>query len=306
MTYDLYAEGPNVYVPYLLISILFTVLAYCMFPLVFASLRKKPISSRKYSAICFGVNFIVMLVFVLFGSTSAVPYFLWTYIFSSLGKKKLLKKAVLNAVPFSNDVERKPHSDSNLPAETGDAKEQCHSSETGCTNGKKRYCKLCGGIINPSTKKCNDCGKQYFRLPKFKFYLSFWIVFLGLIIIIAGLLFKITEYKTTIDDLQTEISEMNATIDQLNASISELTEASNEKEEKLRRFRSLSDMYLSEKNELKQTVDFFNKHVVFVPDDGYRMYHKYGCLLFDDSYFWAYNVEKAQQLGYSPCWLCCK
>lgn len=29
--------------------------------------------------------------------------------------------------------------------------------------GKIRYCKMCGGSIDPDTKKCTQCGKQYFK-----------------------------------------------------------------------------------------------------------------------------------------------
>lgn len=34
-------------------------------------------------------------------------------------------------------------------------------------NSKQRYCKLCGQMIDSSTKKCTGCGKQYFKV-KFK------------------------------------------------------------------------------------------------------------------------------------------
>jgi len=34
------------------------------------------------------------------------------------------------------------------------------------TNSKTRFCKFCGGAIDPNSKKCTSCGKQFFRLPK--------------------------------------------------------------------------------------------------------------------------------------------
>lgn len=33
-----------------------------------------------------------------------------------------------------------------------------------CRNNREIHCKICGGIIDYSTKKCEQCGKQYFKL----------------------------------------------------------------------------------------------------------------------------------------------
>ena len=30
-------------------------------------------------------------------------------------------------------------------------------------NRRKKYCRMCGGVIDPANKRCNKCGKQYFR-----------------------------------------------------------------------------------------------------------------------------------------------
>lgn len=35
-------------------------------------------------------------------------------------------------------------------------------------NMKKRYCELCGGLIDNDTQKCTNCGKQYFNLHLMK------------------------------------------------------------------------------------------------------------------------------------------
>ena len=31
--------------------------------------------------------------------------------------------------------------------------------------GNVRYCQKCGGVVDPETKKCTKCGKQYFKFP---------------------------------------------------------------------------------------------------------------------------------------------
>ena len=56
---------------------------------------------------------------------------------------------------------------------------------------------------------------------------------------------------------------------------------------------------------LENKINFFDKHIVFISDDATNIYHKYGCYRFDTTYFWAYNTERAVQLGYSPCDKCC-
>ena len=97
MTIDLFMKGPAVYIPYLLFSLLVTVLAYGAFPMLFAMLRKKSISKKKYKFLCYGVNVLVMFLFVAIsdGATSAGPYLLWTWVFSSWGAKKLAQNGVL-------------------------------------------------------------------------------------------------------------------------------------------------------------------------------------------------------------------
>lgn len=41
---------------------------------------------------------------------------------------------------------------------------------------KKRYCKLCGSLIDNNTKKCTNCGKQYFKYKLFRNYILIAII----------------------------------------------------------------------------------------------------------------------------------
>lgn len=43
-------------------------------------------------------------------------------------------------------------------------------NNTNDKGSKIRYCKLCGGIIDRNTKKCTNCGKQYFKFNIFRNY----------------------------------------------------------------------------------------------------------------------------------------
>lgn len=170
---------------------------------------------------------------------------------------------------------------------------------------KLRYCKLCGGTVDPDTKVCGKCGKQYFRLLPNKLR-PVWIIGILSGIAISLCLFQHVQYHQSVNQLQAEVDKLTGIVSELNNTIDKLTSDNADKQRRIQVLSAESKRYLNEKIDLQQDLSFYEEHVVFVPDDGYRMYHKYGCFMFDDSYFWAYNTEKAEQLGYSPCWICCK
>lgn len=55
----------------------------------------------------------------------------------------------------------------------------------------------------------------------------------------------------------------------------------------------------------RDKLEFFDEYVVFVEDDNTNLYHKYECHRFKAEEFWAYNIDKADNLGYEPCPYCC-
>lgn len=57
-------------------------------------------------------------------------------------------------------------------------------------------------------------------------------------------------------------------------------------------------------NEKTTELSFWNEHAVIVADDGTKKYHKYGCEDLGLSYFWIYNSEAAEGMGYKPCSKC--
>lgn len=56
--------------------------------------------------------------------------------------------------------------------------------------------------------------------------------------------------------------------------------------------------------ELQEEIDFYEKYVALVPDNGTKYYHIYGCEDFGDSVFWAFNINQAEDKGYQPCAKC--
>ena len=93
MSYDLYEQGPSAYIPVLIVSLVITMVAYGAFPVIFAKIRKKQITKRKYKTLCFVFNFLVMFLFIAMnGEATGAPYIMWTIVFSNLGISMLDKK----------------------------------------------------------------------------------------------------------------------------------------------------------------------------------------------------------------------
>ena len=89
-------QGPKAYIPYLLLSLLINLVAYGMFPLIFAFARKKVISKTKFGFFCYGINFLVNLCFILInGKSTGTPYLLWTCVFFLEGIYILRRRRVL-------------------------------------------------------------------------------------------------------------------------------------------------------------------------------------------------------------------
>ena len=97
MWYEIFLQGPEAYIPILIISLLLTILGYSLFPVIFAMVRKKPISKKKYRFICYCTNLFIMIIFITINRapSSGVPYLLWTFVFSNIGIRILEKKKIL-------------------------------------------------------------------------------------------------------------------------------------------------------------------------------------------------------------------
>ena len=311
-----YQEDQETFSLILIVSLLLTMLAYGIYPLLLARCRRKPITSKRYTLFCFLFNFLVMLIFVVLdGASSGAPYFLWTSVFSFLGKKILSGRNVLIDSDADENETEAPTSDVADPApapvsnvELAHAKESAPAPVPVASPSKPKkqkaiFCKYCGQLIDQDTKKCTGCGKQYFRLPKAKkSAVVLWVVILLSVAAIGLCMRQISQYQQQIESLNTQIAQLNTDLETANQS------AEN--------WKSRFDQEQSEKYKLqyerialRQDLDFFNRHVVFVLDDGSREYHKYDCLLFKyrgNAKFWAYNTEAAKSKGYKTCSLCNK
>lgn len=171
---------------------------------------------------------------------------------------------------------------------------------------KQRYCKYCGGAIDSESRKCTKCGKQYFR-PRIK-----KPIVLGALAILAILglailnVYQFNRYQTDSAKLENQIAELTSTIQEQEAAIEKKDSSIQSKMTEITKLKT-ENAKLNEKNYLlSDEIRFYDKHIVFVNNDGSRLYHKYDCVDFGDCSFWAYNIEAVDGYGYKPCSKCCK
>lgn len=121
--YELFEQGPAIYIPYLIFSLFITVLAYGIFPFVFANSRKTPITKKKYKRLCYGINFAVMIIFIAIngGASNGAPYFLWTWVASNYGVKILREdRRLIDDFPMQSEEGNSTPSEPIVP-DTDDA-----------------------------------------------------------------------------------------------------------------------------------------------------------------------------------------
>lgn len=155
------------------------------------------------------------------------------------------------------------------------------------TSTVKKYCSRCGHLIDEETKKCTGCGKQYIKGIRY---------FLGKIFCKKNIVLLILSFMLLVSLVANILLAVN---------ITDLDRAYHINQEKVEKYEGLIDDYQYEILGLENDLYFYNKYVVFVSDDGTKLYHKVDCYKFDSTYFWAYNTEYAIYLGYSPCSWCC-
>ena len=162
MTYKLFNQGPAAYIPIILVSLLITLVAYGAFPLVFARMRKKTITKKKYNLFCYCVNFLVMVLFVAVNgnSSSGAPYLLWTWVFSMSGIKTLKIRGVLEETQnknYKNDVSTEVAEVANTTISKDSmiaAAEHPVSEEM----PRIRFCRKCGFELIDGSEFCSRCG----------------------------------------------------------------------------------------------------------------------------------------------------
>ena len=104
--------------------------------------------------------------------------------------------------------------------------------------------------------------------------------------------YDMTSQKQELDKLSQENAELLSTVEDLEGNITQL-------DTQISQLQSLNAV-TSEK------ANFLDTYVVFVNNDGSKLYHKYDCPNFNQGSFWAYSRKLAESNGYDPCPNCCK
>lgn len=104
--------------------------------------------------------------------------------------------------------------------------------------------------------------------------------------------YDMTSQKQELDKLAQENAELLGTVEDLESNITQL-------DTQISQLQSLNAV-TSEK------ANFLDAYVVFVNNDGSKLYHKYDCSNFNRASFWAYSRKLAESNGYDPCPNCCK
>lgn len=99
------------------------------------------------------------------------------------------------------------------------------------------------------------------------------------------------------EDGSVERSLLREENEQLTATIADLQQQM----QALRSEKATADMLAEE---LQAADDFLRANVVLVPNDGSKLYHRYGCPEFTAKDFWAYSPKLAEYAGYKPCPRC--
>lgn len=155
--YELFQQKPILAIIVILVSLTSTIIGYGAFPFIFARVRKKPITKRKYKILCYTFNIIVFFVFsALRGNPSTgAPYLLWTSLFAHFGAGRLISKGLME-----KDKPKKER-----PVE----KEYYRASNF--TTIRVTACKSCGYRDKNDFTSCPACGKtktEYFYVKERK------------------------------------------------------------------------------------------------------------------------------------------
>lgn len=288
--------------PSLLTALTVTVMAYCAFPLIFATARKKKISAKKYRVFCYLFNFLIMLFFaVVGGGSSGAPYLIWTSLFCAFGLKILGQKELV-AVTDSQETEGESNSGSSAVSVLSSSKQ-----------AKDRFCKYCGCPIDSATKKCTGCGKQFFKLPTVKRSVLGKVCVVLLCVALLGFMIwcgylnevnkqmslQLADQSSSIQSLEKTLEENSKTIETLNQKLSAAKKS-------LKQLQIDYDDLESKADDIREKVRFYDRYVVFVLEEKPGLYHKYGCpyMKYLSYSFYVYDIDVAKQLGYTQCTMC--
>jgi len=171
---------------------------------------------------------------------------------------------------------------------------------------KAGFCKLCGGPIDPVTRKCTSCGKQYFRLPVFTDKHYFIAATAVACAAILFLLFALVAKSNQVEELTAAVSDLESQLAAAEQDASYQRKTAKTYKDQLDSLRKVNEELRAENSDMEEKIRFYDNHVVFVMDDGSNEYHTYDCAWrkYSGKSYWIYNTEAAESRGYEPHFCC--
>lgn len=174
---------------------------------------------------------------------------------------------------------------------------------------KLRFCKHCGSPIDPTTRQCTGCGKQYFRPPVLR---KKHLAIAAGVLACAAVALLIFNLITQLHAAESKVEALNAQITDLNAKLEEQKDISLGKEKVNSALKSTFDDLqkryddLREENTMnKELLSFYEEYVAFIGDSESMDYHKLPCPYMDAGEgISAYNISLLEEYGYEPCPYC--
>ena len=131
---------------------------------------------------------------------------------------------------------------------------------------------------------------------------------------------SIAELEAQIEDLEQQLSESQNSVSQsqydMTSQQQEMDLLTQENAELLSQVEGLESDLAKANSQVSQLTaanatysakaNFMDTYVVFVNNDGTKLYHTYDCSEFKRDSFWAYSRKLAESNGYSPCSKCCR
>lgn len=149
-----------------------TALAYGLFPLLFLVFRRKPLSFKiarilliAYPVLMWVLIDLIYLANNIPGPANAMAAVFWGVIFYGVVMRSFKKRNLFITITKSSDSGSDNSASSGPLSESAPPSPESMSPPSSGSSGKPSYCKQCGSPIDPSTKKCSGCGKQYFKFP---------------------------------------------------------------------------------------------------------------------------------------------
>ena len=175
---------------------------------------------------------------------------------------------------------------------------------------KLRYCKLCGAPIDPTTRKCTDCRKQYFRPPVLhKKHLAIAagaaLVCAAVVFFVSSLVFQKNAAQAQVDALNARITELESTVAEKEREIEVCMRNIDSYQVKLTRKSEEYDKLREENTMYKDLLDFYEESVAFIGDSGSMDYHRFPCPYMDAGEgIYVYSISLLEEYGYEPCSYC--